>query len=445
MWHRSYLGDSALPLRSALLVIAALAILAYIPGFHIPLIADDYPQIQMSRLLGQSGGFHALWNDASARMRMSFFVITYWVDHWAGLDPTAYHAVSLFIHVLCCWLVYALGEWNLIGKKVSLIAACFFAVYEGHQEAVMWYSGLMEALVVVFGIASVFCFIQWLRGRGWVWYVVALLSFGAALFSKESAYIFAGLMYLPAIQMSGTWKIRREWLAGLLPFVLISIACVAWIASTRMGNNRFNDGSFAISPHFFVALAVSFGRLMFVWGLLALIALAVFRARKFVPIAAYSLFWMLVGLVPYSFLLYMNRVPSRHTYLASAGLSFLVAAALVTVWDHLGGRTVLVFGAVILMVNVSILWKKKVDQYRTRALPTEMLMKALALANGPVHIRCYPYLPIVANAVAEELKGTVVMEPTEDLKKNGARCMNYWYKDANGNVREVFVPPSRLP
>jgi len=37
------------------------------------------------------------------------------------------------------WLLYALGEWKGIGYSASFLwAAAFFAVYEGHQEALMW-------------------------------------------------------------------------------------------------------------------------------------------------------------------------------------------------------------------------------------------------------------------------------------------------------------------
>jgi len=39
-----------------------------------------------------------------------------------------------------------------------------------------------------------------------------------------------------------------------------------------------------------------------------------------------------------------------------------------------------------------------------------------------------------------------VFEPEEKVKqKSDGRCMSFWYKDAIGNVREVFVPPARLP
>jgi hypothetical protein len=153
---------------------------------------------------------------------------------------------------------------------------------------------------------------------------------------------------------------------------------------------------------------------------------------------------MILGLIPYSFLTYMNRVPSRHTYLPSAGLALLVGAAMVALWDRIGGRLVLAIGAVILMVNVGILWKKKVPQFEARALPTDMLINAVQRAEGPIHIRCFPYIPLVAVSTARAFGGNVVYEPGSDPAKGG-RCMEFWYKDAAGNVRNVFVPPARLP
>jgi hypothetical protein len=142
----------------------------------------------------------------------------------------------------------------------------------------------------------------------------------------------------------------------------------------------------------------------------------------------------------------MNRVPSRQTYLASVGLSLLAAAAMVCVWERLGGRSVLVLATLILMVNVTILWRKKADQYRTRSLPTDILINAVRHAEGPIHIRCYPYIPLVAESAAREFGGMVVFEPEENLgQKSNGRCLNFWYKDVIGNVREVFIPPARLP
>jgi hypothetical protein len=427
--------------RSALLVIAVLAILAYLPAFQLSFIADDFPQIQMSRMIQDKGGMEALLHNPISQTRLTFLVVTFWIDKLAGLDPQIYHGVAVGLHVVACWLVYALGAWKLVGRKVALIAACFFAVFEGHQEAVMWFSAAMETLLVLFGVGATVCFIQWLNGKGWHYYGLALAGFLLALLSKESAYIFAALMVLPVIEMRGEGK---RPLLGWLPFAVIALAYVGWVAASRVSDPQFLDEGFALNWKSPLVVAESFGRLLFVWGLLALAALLIFRAREYLQLALCSLAWMLLGLIPYSFLTNTGPVPSRHTYLPSVGLALLVAAAMVCLWDRLGGRLVLAIGAIILMVNVTILWKKRAEEYRTRALPTDMLVNAVRHSVGPVHIRCYPYGPLVAESAAKEFGGGVIFEP-EANQKNSSHCMNFWYKDAIGNVREVFVPPARLP
>jgi hypothetical protein len=309
-------------------VIAVLAVLAYLPAFQLSFIADDFPQIQMSRTIAEPGGLHNLYEQPIAHWRMTFFLLTYAVDRVAGLDPQIYHGVAVALHVLCCWLVYALGIWKPVGQKLALIAAGFFAVVEGHQEAVMWYSAVMETLLFLFGMGAFLFFIQWLNGKGWLYYGLALLSFVLAVFSKESAYIYAVLLILPIAEAYNERSARSKSIFGWLPFLAIAAGSVVWIALGRASNPRFADGSFAITGHFPRVLVESAGRLLFPWGLLALIPLAFFRSKEYLRLILYSLLWMLVSLIPYSFLAYMNRVPSRLTYLASVGLSLLVAAAI---------------------------------------------------------------------------------------------------------------------
>lgn len=300
----------------------------------------------------------------------------------------------------------------------------------------MWYSAIMETLLFFFGMAAILCFLKWAEGKRWIYYAAALLSFGLALFSKESAYVYAALMVLPIVDLQD----RKRAVLGWLPFFGLAAGFVIWIAMTRAGNPRFNDGSFALTPHFFRVLGESFGRLFFIYGTLSLVVIAIWREH--IRLTIYSIIWMLVALVPYSFLTYLNRVPSRLTYLASAGLALLVGAAMVIVWERLGGRIVLLIAATILMTNVGILWRKKAEQYQTRALPTDILINAVRHADGPVHIRCFPYIPLVAESAAQEFGGMVVYEPGQNT---GGRCLDFWYKDHIGAVREVYVPPARLP
>ena len=76
----------------------------------------------------------------------------------------------------------------------------------------------------------------------------------------------------------------------------MAVASVIWIATGRASNPRFGDGSFALTWHFPRVLAESLGRLLFVWGLLALAALAIFRAREYLRLTIYSFVWMILGL-----------------------------------------------------------------------------------------------------------------------------------------------------
>jgi len=73
--------------------------------------------------------------------------------------------------------------------------------------------------------------------------------------------------------------------------------------------------------------------------------------------------WMILGLLPYSFLTYMLQVPSRHTYVASAGLALLAGTAAYRL--SLENRPKLLGTLVIaaLIVNIEIVWVKKMSQF----------------------------------------------------------------------------------
>ena len=72
----------------------------------------------------------------------------------AGLRPWVYHAASLVLHIANTWLLFGLClSWPRM-RAAAFWAAAFFAVHEGHQEAVMWFSAINELLMFFFGMAS---------------------------------------------------------------------------------------------------------------------------------------------------------------------------------------------------------------------------------------------------------------------------------------------------
>ena len=112
-------------------------------------------------------------------------------------------------------------------------AAAFFAVAEGHQEAVMWFTAINELWMFLFGAAALLC---WMRGSR-----AGIPLFALALLSKESAVIFLPLFLLAAPDRD--W---RRWApyAGLAAAMTASIFLGVPSASpTAVSRSKRHSGS----------------------------------------------------------------------------------------------------------------------------------------------------------------------------------------------------------
>jgi hypothetical protein len=329
----------------------------------------------------------------------------YGVNVGFDMTPVPYYAGMILLHVLNTWLIFALGGWNVIGYRVAALAAGFFAIYEGHQEAVMWVAASNEPLMVLFGLAAFVCWIQFLNDRGALWYALSLLSFVIALLSKESAVVLVPLFALPVL-------FDRKKLAFVIPFAALAGLSAIGVMLNRSHSFRFQDGSFSLHAPFWLIWPNSFARLFWFWGLIALIAIAVWNDKKYRPILTIGLLWAGISLIPYSFLTYSTRIPSRQTHLASIGVSLIVGLALCALYER--RRSVMIAVAAIMLVhNIGYLWTKKRAQYLERAAPTEQLIALARKTNGPIYIKCFPRPPIIASAAIELMTSSRVVSTPE--------------------------------
>jgi hypothetical protein len=415
-----------LPKRTLLacIVLALLCLLAYARSLSLPLLEDDYFNIWAARHYGSWAGFPAMFHDDVARTRATVHWTIYLLWKYFGFSPLAFRISNLILHILDTWLLFAIGlAWTRM-RPAAFWAAAFFAVYEGHQEAVMWFSGNNELLLFLFGGASLLCWIKADSGprHEWLLRAAGLLLFALALLSKESAYILIPLFLLTPPREN--W---RRSLPHLLPYCALAAVVIASVFASRGHSFRFTDGSFSLHAPVWLTLPRNFGRVLWFWGLLSV---AVIRKSALVALA-----WIAIALVPYSFLTYSSQIPSRQLYLASAGLSFLFGLAMVRLREITSARpkaqawlTAIVMLAMIAH-NVGYIWIKKQRQFRDRAEPFEELIQAARQTDGTLWVQCFPRHPSIAEAAIfvalDRYPSNLVFTPEQAAERKPAATFCY--------------------
>jgi hypothetical protein len=388
-------------IRTGGAVLAALAVLCVVPylrALGLPYISDDYLQVWLGRHYGPVAAWPDLAGDALYRCRATSIVLTYWTERFFGLTPLAYNLSSLLLHIFNTWLVFALGMWRPIGWRVSAVAAAFFAIYEGHQEAVIWYAAIPELLVFFFSLASLLLWMLWLRSSRRLYAAGSFFLFLLALLSKEPGVAVVPLLLLPV------WTERvplRRWLGPWLAFAATAGAYTLMTFAGKDGHQHFHDGTFSLSAPVALVMANSMARMMWIWGLAALAAVAAWRVRRWRGLLLLALGWGIITLLPYSFLTYMPRVPSRHTYFASAALGWIVAAGLLTVMERWRRSAVVALMALMLVHNSAWIWTRKQHQFLERAAPTENFLSFVRENKGEIYVHCFPYHDSLAVIAAE--------------------------------------------
>jgi hypothetical protein len=194
----------------------------------------------------------------------------------------------------------------------------------------------------------------------------------------------------------------------------MALAYTLAIFASSADHLHFNDaGTFSLRAPFVMVLLRSSFRLLWFWGFLALAVIFYLRPRGMMLILAIAGTWIVITSLPYSFLTYMPRVPSRHTYMAGVGPALLVAVAVLAMHQSAQYSKRFIPALVCLIIlgqNCGYLWTKKLQQYRARAEPTLQLIEfARKTPASRIFVRCFPYSIWIAHYALElELKKEAV-------------------------------------
>jgi protein O-mannosyl-transferase len=207
---------------AALIVILTCAI--YFPSLRGGFLLDDDILLTKNNLVHASDGLPRIWFSTEPTDYWPLFNSAFWFEwRFWNINPTGYRAVSLAIHILNVFLLWAvLKRLRIPG---AYLAALLFAVHPVNVEAVAWISQLKTVLAMSFFLLSIWFYLKSEDDAFDGWYWLSLFVFLLAILSKGSVVI------LPALLLLISWwrknYISRYDLARSIPFFLLAIAGAA--------------------------------------------------------------------------------------------------------------------------------------------------------------------------------------------------------------------------
>ena len=377
------------------LLLVALTFIAYQPAWHAGFIWDDDQHVTKNSLLTAPDGFKLIW--FSPPRNDSYFPMvntTLWFEHtlW-GVNPSGYHCVNILLHSLNALLVWAvLARLALPG---AWLAAAIWAVHPVNVESVAWITELKNTQSTLFYLLTLLAWMKFTEAgtvRRWRFYVLALLLYGPALFTKTTTCT------LPAALLLVLW-LRNERIDGrrlcqIVPGVcyaiitgLLTVWCEVYLGGYREAARQSPGGlaRLLIAAHalwFYVAklawptkLTFSYPRweinlcdpLQYGWLIACVVVAVLLVWRRHAigrgPIAAVVFFVatlsLLLGFVPvYTFR--FSFVADHYQYLASIGLVALFAAVASRQADswQLGRDARCALSTSLLIVLGALTWKQ---------------------------------------------------------------------------------------
>jgi len=231
------------------LLLVVTAILAYQPAWHGGFIWDDDAYITNNELLTAPDGLRRIWFSLDSPSQ--YFPLVYTMfrfEHsWWGLNPTGYHVVNILLHI-----ANALLLWGLLARlrvPGAWVAGAIFALHPVQVESVAWITERKNVLMGFFFLLTIRAWVEFVDEQTkhrWFFYVLALVLYALALFSKTTACT------LPAALLLIFWlqgqRINQRRLLQLVPFVVLALG----MGLLTVWWERYHQGThgpmFAISP-----------------------------------------------------------------------------------------------------------------------------------------------------------------------------------------------------
>lgn len=376
------------------ILICSVILIFYNQAFHNEILSwddnlylIDNPQVQN---LSSIPSYFSHFDNTGNYMpfTLSTFTILY---HFSELHPFLYHFINILFHILNSLLVFYFIYKLLKNIDLALITALLFSTHPIHVESVAWIAELKDVQYTFFFLLSMIFYLKFVRNRKPSNYILSIIFFISSVFSKGQAVALFPVILL--IDYLENRKIFTK-LIEKIPYLLISISFgIIAILAQKAGNN--------ISDYNVISF---FDRIV-----LASYAFTTYIIKVFIPYelsAFYPYPEMIDGKLPLQYLPFLLIIPltiyvlilsykknklvffgltffisniilllqlipvgncimaDRYTYIASIGISLIVAHYIIKLYNLNKYRTYIVSFFVIYLLFLGInthsqtkLWK----------------------------------------------------------------------------------------
>jgi hypothetical protein len=400
------------------LLVAVVTALVFAPSVGNEFsVWDDEPNIYrnegMNPPKAEALGVYWDWSKPYLGLYVPLVYTTWWglakltylkdaTDQGVHVDPRAYHAVNVVLHVAAAWVVWAILREILRlrgreekeserGRWAAALGAMVFALHPIQAEPVNWATGLKDVMCGVWMLVGVWQYVVWagegsgfrVQGSGrsggqWWRYVAATFAFVLALLSKPTAVVtpvIAGVLDWVVVGRPVKKVVMSvlPWVVLALPFVVMTkgaqpaakveknvTAVPLWVRPLVAGDAlAFYLGKVAWP----VGLATDYGRTpskilavgwaFWTWAGVAAVAVVLWvKRREWAIVAAGGLVFVagvlpVLGLVPFLYQ-YYSTVADRYVYVSMLGVGMAAGWAVWELWPR-GKRVVRIAGGIVLV------------------------------------------------------------------------------------------------
>jgi protein O-mannosyl-transferase len=340
--------------QTALLLLALLGLILYLPTVQNPYVYDDFAYIVDNPSIRSLAAPWRFFTDPETlaadkqltydNYRPLFTLSTAIIHHIAGPHAAPQHAANTVLHLLNTALLFLLlrRRWAI---PVAMFASALFLIHPVQVEPVAWASCRSALLSMTFTLAAFHYHVRQRSKIAWVFYALAVLS-------KETAVVFPALGFVWDRLMEN----KKRKLSSYMPYIAVGVGLfvLRTMALHRFAQTDMPEGSWLygmatalgaflttcrlfVFPHSLTLdYTVPIIRSLTHWkaiaggAVLVLLVSMAWRVRHRFPAITLGLAWMLIALLPTSNIIPLKQfVAERFLYLSMAGAAIAYSAALI--------------------------------------------------------------------------------------------------------------------